>query len=360
MNINIKQTSVLVVIFFLVLCSRCAFASCFNSDTFSSLDYGLYWYGANQQCEKAEPGFHNAYYDKTQPTVIYIHGWQLGSVEDESRTTFNPSESSGPDIDTAFAWREKGWNIGVLYWNQFADEQELQDAEAKIWTPNGNRGMRWLDSSGNYNDSGLSQSITDIFTHQILDNMPDFSGSEFRLAGHSLGSQLALGVAHKLHHSGVSQALQPQRVVLLDPFSSNNAKNYLGGEWVGERMDDIADELKTKNVALESYRSSAVASTIFIGDSNDSLLNKTAYTELLPWYFNAIQIAEKHNAAVWHYFWSFNFSAPRIGWSNSRAMSASTSTKDTISYMNSNKRFQHFTGQYSQSPSDDRMLRVNK
>jgi hypothetical protein len=38
---------------------------------------------------------------------------------------------------------QAGYNVGIMYWNQFADEDEVKDAEAKIWTATGTRAMRW-------------------------------------------------------------------------------------------------------------------------------------------------------------------------------------------------------------------------
>ena len=63
---------------------------------------------------------------------------------------------------------------------------------------------------------------------------------------------------------------------------------------------------------FEAYRSSAVTSTVFVGDANSGLMKMTAFTELKPWYFNSTQITEKHNSAVWHYLWSFSFNPPLI------------------------------------------------
>lgn len=356
-----KNTLAFKLIVILALClSKYANASCFSDDSFLTLDYGLYWYGSAGNCQKAEPGEQNSFYDPNNPTIILFHGWQFGNVSSNERTTFNAMDSDGPDIDTAAIWRVKGWNIGIMYWTQFADELEVADAEAKIWASNGPQGMRWLSADGNYRSNGLPQSIGDEFTREIIDNMADFSGPNFRLSGHSLGSQLALLVSLNLHDSLIPRELQPQRVALLDPFSTNNGKSYLGGDWVGERMRDIAVDLKSRDVVIEAYRSSAVASTIFIGDSNDALLDEAAYTELRPWYFNALQIGEKHSAAIWHYFWSFDFDTPRVLFSNSRAISASSSDDAVRDRMNSNRSLQHFSGMFSESPNDDVMRLIRR
>lgn len=337
-----------------------AYASCLSEQNFENLDYGLYWYGSGGNCQKAETGLQNAYYNSTQPTVILFHGWQLGNVVNNEYTTFNASDSDGPNIDTASFWREKGWNVGIVYWTQLADELEVKDAEAKIWTANGSKGMRWLSSDGKYRDSGLNEGLIDVFAKELIDKLDDFSGEQLRITGHSLGSQLALGVSLRLHESLIPSELQPQRVALLDPFSSNDPKSYLNGDWVGEEMRDILAELSDRGVAVEAYRSSAVASTLIIGDANNELLNATAFTELRPWYFNSVQIAQKHSAAIWHYFWSFDFNPPSVFWSSSSALSASSSNSVIKSYMTSSRKFQHLTGVYSETPSDDVMRSIRK
>ena len=39
-------------------------------------------------------------------------------------------------VVTSDYWIEDGWNVGIFYWNQFADDELLAGAEAKIYTPN--------------------------------------------------------------------------------------------------------------------------------------------------------------------------------------------------------------------------------
>jgi hypothetical protein len=113
-------------------------------------------------------------------------------------------------------------------------------------------------------------------------------------------------------------------------------------------------------VAIEVYRSSPATSTVFIGDENKALMNKTAFTELKPWYFSSWQLTEKHIAAVWHYFWSFEFSPPSIKSSSDQGASASVSTSRIKALMSSSKKLVHDLGAYSISPSDDRFKYVNK
>lgn len=335
----------------------------FPSSVFENLDYGLYWFGTDDNYEKAEPGYSNAYYDNSAPTVIYIHGWQNGSSQNLKRETFNRSENGGPNKDLAYAWRQAGYNVGVLYWNQFADESEVKDAEAKIWVTNGPRQMRWRDNNGNYH-TGPNKNATQLIFESLRDNMANYNGNRLVITGHSLGNQMAVVVAKKIK-DGISAGntnsnLKPTRIALLDPFYSNGSKSYLNNQWTGAVARDYVDTLKNWGVLFEAYRSSSVTNTVFVGDANKGLLNKTALVELKPWYFWAWQQAEKHGAAVWHYFWSFEFNAPSIKRSSDRGLSASTSDSRVQQLMNGNKGLIHDLGAYSKSPSDDRFKYKNR
>lgn len=342
------------------LFSTFASACNFSSSVFSSLDYGLYWYGYGDVCEKAIPGQANPYFNTSHKTVIYIHGWQNGSTPNQNRETFNASGSGGPDQALADYWINRGYNVGILYWNQFADEGEVKDAEAKIWSTQGPRGMRWRSSDGSYH-SGPSKTVTQLLYESYRDNMAGFSGSYVRIAGHSLGNQLAVTVTKKIYDEAaagqIANNLKPDRVALLDPFYSNYGKSYLGGQWTGEAARADVAALKQAGAIFEAYRTSPASSTVFVGDANKQLMNMTSFVELKPWYFNSWQLAEKHIAARWHYFWSMASSEPGITNTSAVGQSARTSDSRTQQLMNGNKRLIQKGsngGAYTKNPSDDR------
>lgn len=335
----------------------------FPDSTFQNLDHGLYWFGYGDSWQKAVPGQSNAYYVASKPTLIYIHGWQNGSSQAKNRETFNRKDAGGPDLDLAHAWLAAGYNVGVLYWNQFADEGEVKDAEAKIWTASGPRAMRWRNSSGVYS-TGPSQSAGDLLFNSYKANLAGYSGSNIRIAGHSLGNQMAIVLTKKISDAvsagTLNSKLLPKRVALLDPFYSNYAKSYLGNQWVGEVCRTYVSELKTKGVIFETYRTSAASSSGFIGDSNTGLMNMTAFSELKPWYFNATQLTEKHNAAVWHYLWSFSSNPPLITGTSNQAASAKTSDSRITTLMNGSKKLVHDQGAYTKEPSDDNFKEASR
>jgi len=97
------------------------------------LDYGLYWHGYNNAMQKFVSGQSNPYYNPAKPTVIYIHGWQKDHAAngyDKAGLLFS---HDGVNVYTQNSWLDQGWNVGIYHWEQFADENDVQWAEAKIW-----------------------------------------------------------------------------------------------------------------------------------------------------------------------------------------------------------------------------------
>lgn len=327
----------------------------FPDSVFSNLDYGLYWFDYTD-AEKAVPNQTNPYYDANKNTVIYIHGWQSGSTAEARRRTLNTASVGGPDEDLSQYWLDRGWNVGILYWNQFADESDVQDAEAKIYTTDGPQGMRWMNLAGDY-QTGPNQSVTELFVASIVDNMADFTGTELRLAGHSLGNQLAVTIAYELmsenQGGNIQAALVPDRIVLLDPFYSQNGKNYLSGQWTGDLVREYSEDLMAQGIAIESYRSSPVTSTLFVGDANTALMDQIAFSELKPWHFNFWQMSEKHNYAITWYFWSIAFDTLNTKNDATDAPSAASSNSQVQALMNKNWSVYQTEGRYTETPADD-------
>ena len=83
----------------------------------------------------------NPYFNqKANRTVIFCHGWALESAKFHARETFfwkSNDPKYGLEVNTANAWIEDGWNVGIFYWSQLAAEPSVNDAEAKMWTAHG-------------------------------------------------------------------------------------------------------------------------------------------------------------------------------------------------------------------------------
>lgn len=341
----------------------------------SDLDYGIYWFGKENTSIKAEAGKVNANYNADKPTVIYVHGWQNGSTVLGSRETFNYSENDstyGIDNDSADAWINKGWNIGVFYWEQFADETEVKDAEAKIWSNQGPRGMRYKTTDGSYStNANISVSASELFYQAYASAMNGYMGNNIRIAGHSLGNQMAIAVTEKINsnieNGDLAANLLPSRVALLDPFYSKGDKSFLGDRTTGEVAVNHVKVLRNEGVLFEYYQTSGITD-LWIGDANEDLKELTAYVSVRPWYIPSYGIADKHIAAPNLYFLSFNSDAPdevRLRWwsrirTGKHALSAATTDARLIEMMSSNYYWDQVEGRYTVSTDDDEFERKNK
>ena len=338
-------------------------ANAFDRAVFDNLDHGIYWHQNATTVQKAVGSNANAYFNTAAPTAIYIHGWQNGSTQNLSRETFIRPDS-GSNVDLSAPWKAAGWNMGIFYWNQFADEGEVKDAEAKIWTAGGPKQMRWRKADGSYVNSGITQTAPQLFVQQYKDAMKYYSGNDIRLMGHSLGSQMVI-VSAKLISDAIDRGempakLLPKRIALLDPAFLADGRPYLGGAWTGEVARSYVDHLKARGVIFEALRSSGSTSNGFIGDANNGLLVKTALRELKPWYFGMFDFGGKHGAAVWHYLWEFNTSPAAIVGEAGHAPSAATSNARTRDLMNSTRKYGHDQGAWTKTPADDTYKYFNK
>lgn len=346
------------------------------------LNYGLHWVRVQNNAEKqvkaldengnVVPTIVN-YYDDSRPTVIYFHGWQSGSSKNNyKRENFTFSDNG--DALTHLAWKQRGWNVGVFYWNQFADEGEVKDAEAKIWSANGPKGMRYRLNNGlSSTVQSPNKSVGELAFEEITKALANNTSGNIRFAGHSLGNQLAVFTAEQINdavnNGTVSENVMPNRIALLDPFWSKDGKSYLGdqngdgsNDWVGERTRwAIADMIADRDVAVEWYKSSAIFD-LWIGDQNSSLENIVMLQNLRFWYLDATDIAGKHiNARHW-YFDSMSTDEPEevtINWLNQRkktgwdAASARTSDDRIRGMMATGYEWDQVEGRYTAKTSDD-------
>ena len=336
------------------------------------LDYGLYWYGKDQAAEKYT-GAGNSYYDDAKPTLIYVHGWQFDTVQDDYwRENFNfqhNEESNGYDIDEAAAWIDAGWNVGIYYWNQFADEINIYDAEAKIWTIDGGQGMRYRQSNGSYSTAqSPSKPIAQLMAETIAEALQDNSNGYLLLHGHSLGAQAAIATAYKLttmaEQGTVSAAMIPERLVLSDPYWTNFGQSYLDGAWTGEVSRTYVRYLIDHyDLAVEMTRSSGICD-LSLGDCNDNMTDMVAFQRLRPWYLASTDIAAKHTMANDWWTLTKTYDAPEevdadYNETGAVAVSAATSDSRIKAMMGSDYEWDQVAGRYTSNPDDDQFEMVD-
>lgn len=348
------------------------------------LDFGLHWVTTTDDGDQVEIKAveHNGtviappstdYYDSSKPTVIYFHGWKNGSSQDNyKRDNFTFSDNN--DANTMQSWKEQGWNVAIFHWNQFSDESELKNAESKIWSIHGDVGMRYTLNDGSTSTTqSPDKSIGQLAYEQISAALATNTSGNIRFAGHSLGNQLAVYTADLINDAvnagTISENVMPNRIALLDPFWSQDAKSYLGDEngdgnndWVGEKtLWAIEAMIEDRDIAVEWYKSSAIFD-LWIGDQNTELESVVNLNNLRFWYLDVTDIPAKHvNARHW-YFQSMSESAPEevtINWWGNRnetgddAASASTSDNRIRNMMGDNYEWDQVEGRYTATPNDD-------
>lgn len=332
----------------------------------ADLDYGLYWYGKNGVCEKYFPGVPNAFYNPSKKTVVFSHGWQSNSVtgtDAYGRTGFRyemfywaESDFKGsPELNglqkfTNHSWIDKGWNTGITYWNQFADD-DLFGAEAKIWNlaggPKGSR-YRTLDDAGTdlykdwnrkvkFNGTEVeADSVGAMLSLYVVDALKQNTSGNIRLVGHSLGNQIITNIADHVNSAGIKIS----RIALLDPAWTDGAKDYLpkvtqedmniqlnhngvkaldAGSlgtnfWLVEYSRKILYTIMNRHwstgIAVERYNSTPLNLYLPVMDENDKLSKQIAVIDIKPWYYSVDQIGPKHVSIRHHYFWSMESEAP--------------------------------------------------
>lgn len=299
-----------------------------------TLDYGFYWFGANSQKADAVAanGTANAvstsFYDPTKPTVLYFHGWQKGtSAKGYSRETFIYTDpTNNTNVDTIAKWKADGWNVAIFYWNQLADEDEVKDAEAKIWSVSGPKGMRYRLSDGTYGTAYTpTKSVSALAFAEYTAMMANYTGSEVRFAGHSLGSQLATNLAKLVSDYTAANTskikLMPKRLELLDPYWSKDGKSYFGDvygstysscngtkdgklDWNAEVVRCHIYNMISKNGLLVTWYKTSAIFDLWVGDQNTPLESIVALENPASYWLNSTDQTNKHVWARYLYFWS--------------------------------------------------------
>jgi len=264
------------------------------------LDYGIWWYGRNQTKEKAVKGQTSSLFDPTKKTVVYIHGWSGangGFAERCQRpTTVCTSAVCEGSPDVFVDWFDD-WNVGFFYWDQFGDEPCARDAEQKIWFDRSEGGMRYSTydfeskkkSYSKLNRPGVS--VADLCVESVNDALDGFSGDEFRLVGHSLGTQLATRCAALLRTGGVRNAIAPTRLVLLDPFFTKYHFKFIRCHSVAMHQGIGEFSLKQVTSYIKTLYGNGVPTVVHISSPfpEDWLMGDTIFP------FEPLVILVKHN-----------------------------------------------------------------
>lgn len=209
-------------------------------------------------------------------------------------------------------WLQRGWNYGIFYWDQFADEPCLRDVELKVWVnPNQPEGLVWKSFDVKENKVSVMHydrsmpSVGHLCASLVKKAMGDFTGPTLRIVGHSLGAQLAAHCSQIMHEQlQPSSPVAPSRVVLLDPVYTgamqhfgriirkamgnaqryffhclpiNNTKKSFGREIAKNSTVEAIAKLWKLGVPTELYKGSLLSMTKLIGDPVRELETVSAY-----------------------------------------------------------------------------------
>jgi hypothetical protein len=354
---------------------------------------GIYWFGTHnpngQETQKAaytsssnmtksaymQMLKEKGYFDPNKPTIIFVHGWQPGSTKNKTHFDFcydypGVNGKASPTYNVLSYW--KGWNVGVFYWTQFADETESpMDAEAKIYSMRGSKGMRWAylqqTNQGSYNlqycDNGMSncqpihQDISQMLESAYQNALPSnevYKGSELRIAGQSLGTQLSIQLTDWVLKNTQSNDLpMPTRLSLMDPYVS--PKNLEGNEHlpfsvsVAQYAADTVKDIQSRdsNLPIDVYRTSRL-SYAPTGNPASSLMDEVAYMKMDIKYLDPTLTGLSlngllHRASIYLYFASKKDAPNGINNGSSNYANADATNGEILSLMGK-KRYQVATG----------------
>ena len=321
-----------------------------------TLDYGMYWFGKGDLAQKSTPDTRSSFYDRTKPTVIYVHGWQTMSHLLKKRETFNYKKTEpvrGVNVDAADAWIDAGWNVGIFYWNQFADETDVGQAEDKIWK---DTVLTWKNCAGKVIPVTPSLgNVSDLLFKTYTEALKDYVGPNIRLAGHSLGSQLVTRLAAKVADAAKAGKLDahliPKRIALLDPWWSSSKDPKAAH---GTLVRELIAPLKSQQMIFEWYKTSTLAE-LFKSDLNLELKAMIGQTQIALDYYSTANQVSRHMSAPFVYFLSFKdppppgCSAPCVD----TAPSASVSDARMLDLMTRGVLWQQITGKNTAETRDN-------
>lgn len=356
-----------------------------EEDSFNNLNYGLYWVKKGNIYEKADSD--TEIYDSSKPTMIFIHGFQSNSGYFKRETLAVGDNAWVDENDSIFLadyWIEAGYNVGMYQWNQLCDESSQIAAEAKIWSVNGSRGMRYRKSNGSYTNESYegnpAKPMAYLFVEEYLNVMANHQGGEIRLVGHSMGGMFSIAVMglmyEKIQKGEMDERLLPSRLSLLDPYlgTSISLKGSFDIYWKDSSdkftnanvklvCKDYIKKLHHYGVAVDYYRTTMVGDlglmNNVIGEDDFDLVpymtliryNASAMTEHT---FITDSQGPMHIAARDFYLYSFAFDtiADQSNLSSGN-LAITASTPNHIVYANHGRVFRSFSANNTLSPMDD-------
>ncbi len=230
------------------------------------VDIGLFWMmydetagkvvGVNVNDTETIDELGTALVDPTKPTLINIHGVQMGtymwtdafsSIYD-ANTTVLPPEEYGYEglVNMNRIWLDRGWNVMNFMYHRFADELIAVNGiasnkiiEAKNWSTDGPQKMRYrlrdgsfsavYDKYGNLKGTPkypeLEYCVSEYFVGDYLRAFASIEGltdNEIRITCHSMGGTVIVASAFLLTElvrvGQITEDYIPDRLAILDGY----------------------------------------------------------------------------------------------------------------------------------------------
>ncbi|MEQ1748807.1 MAG: hypothetical protein ABL974_05260 [Prosthecobacter sp.] len=285
-------------------------------NTFTELDYGLYWFKNINNGLRCRDNQDDEYFDRSKPTVIYVHGWQPQEAGKRRRESWARQDAvtDSKFYDCCTIWKNKGYNVGVFNWNQFNDfkwgglpDDGLKFSQAAIYkistqpglpaghsllyTLNRSKGTlapKFEGTSQNFylppGQGGAieGKTVVDLFLDELRRCMAGYTTNgddkEFRLIGHSLGTQVVGRTAKLILDYPQWQVPRPTRIALLEIAQIVSDLNVpaLQKGWLSE--------LVANGVAFECYQSTDLQGLngILNGVDVSEIHDMAAYAKIVP------------------------------------------------------------------------------
>lgn len=323
------------------------------------VDYGVVWFNASGLGERRFKNIQHPFLNPMAPTAVVIQGRQEKAVKDGMWRN-NPFLKEFVNVrseNLLAAWKSRGFNMGVLFWEQFSDEYEAKAIEHKLWNTKfqNSAGIPYLNASAKRAFLKSSSNLVNILCDNYLENIRDLEPSDLRLIGHSVGAQVAVHCAWRSIPVRTTVPI-PNRIVLLDSFWGKGGKSFLNNAWTGAvSTKELSEVVDTAQSAVEQYKSSPLGGVI--GDANLPIRKHTAFVRLWPNFLHGWAFGGKHNFSLSWYLESIVSPVPVR---NSTGALGAAATDDAINQLANKSNMQPHvfsacSGALTSTPTDDEL-----
>jgi hypothetical protein len=241
-------------------------------------DAPLVWEKSCPDLNTTAPGF-----DADRPSLLLVHGLQPGMVAAGTRFAVD-----GELDDVLRPYLQMGTNVGAFLWGQFGNHDVLKFVytEDQIYTHDSfdKTGYVVQTRRGRLREAnGARRTIPDYFIEAWRFHFPNGrTYPRVEVAGHSLGTQVALRAAYLLHTGHPSVDKKPDAVTLLDAVMSKSSKRHFErspcGRTVSANMGCMARTLNLNHsVPIRYFKSSFINYCIFSAREDIDLVEYTAF-----------------------------------------------------------------------------------